>query len=141
MNAKNTKKSLQQRVDDLVAGTGKHAPGGTLTLGNASYTAQSLVQVLTSLGDAIAAADAAKASWQQALGKMTDTRAQRNSRGATHDGPGAEDARPLSDLLGAPCCSCDKPLGTLKRDDDAEAQRAAGHAPLAQSPDERTRQY
>jgi hypothetical protein len=71
----NTKKSLKQRVDGLIAGTSKHAPSGSLTLGNASYTALSLVQALKGLSDAIAAADAAKASWQQALGQMTETRA------------------------------------------------------------------
>jgi hypothetical protein len=75
MNTNITKKSLQQRVDDLVAGTGKHPPNGSLTLGNASYTAQSLVQGLKTLSDAIAAADAARATWQEALGKMTETRA------------------------------------------------------------------
>jgi hypothetical protein len=75
MDANNTKKSLKQRVDGLIAGTSKHAPSGPLTLGNASYTAQSIAQVLQDLVDSIAAADAAKASWQQALGKMTEARA------------------------------------------------------------------
>jgi hypothetical protein len=75
MDANNTKNSLKQRVDGLIAGTNKHPPSGPLTLGNASYTAQSLVQALQSLDDAIAAADAAKASWQQALGKMNEARA------------------------------------------------------------------
>ncbi|MGH7436628.1 MAG: hypothetical protein ACRENE_13220 [Polyangiaceae bacterium] len=74
MNTNSSKKSLQQRVDDLVAGTSKHPPTGSLTLGNASYTAQSLAQVLKGLSDAIAAADAARASWQQALGKMAEAR-------------------------------------------------------------------
>jgi hypothetical protein len=74
MNTNITKKSLKQRVDDLVVGTGKHPPTGSLTLGNAPYTAQSLVQVLKGLSDTIAAADAAKASWQEALGKMTEAR-------------------------------------------------------------------
>jgi hypothetical protein len=73
-NTKDTKTSLKQRVDDLIVGTGKHAPGGSLTLGNASFTAASLGQGLKTVSDAIAAADAAKASWQDALEKWNAVR-------------------------------------------------------------------
>lgn len=75
-NTKDTKKSLKQRVDGLIVGTGKHAPSGSLTLGNASFTAASLGQALRGFSDAIAAADAAKASWQDALEKMNAARSE-----------------------------------------------------------------
>jgi len=44
-------------------------PGGTgsLTVDGVTYTATALVQLLQSLADALAAVDAAKASWQNAL--------------------------------------------------------------------------
>ena len=75
MNTNSTKTSTKQRALALIAGTQKHAPSGPLTLGSASFTAQSLEQTLQSLVDAIAAADAARAAWQDALGKMKATRA------------------------------------------------------------------
>ncbi|MGH7437790.1 MAG: hypothetical protein ACRENE_19100 [Polyangiaceae bacterium] len=75
-NTKDTKKLLLARVDDLIAGTTKHPPGGSLTLGNASFTAASLGQGLEVLSHAIAAADAAKAGWQDALEKMNAARSE-----------------------------------------------------------------
>jgi hypothetical protein len=75
MSSSQTKTSLKQRVLDLIAGTQKHPPTGSLTLGNATYTAQALVQTLQGLASAIDAADAAKASWKDALGKVDTTRA------------------------------------------------------------------
>ncbi len=50
------------RVQALIAGTQKHFPSGSFTLGNATYTTASLVQVLQSLVDAFARVDAAHAS-------------------------------------------------------------------------------
>jgi hypothetical protein len=66
---------MKQRALDLIAGTQKHAPNGPLTLGSTSFTAPSLEQTLQSLVDAMTAADAARAAWQDALGKMKTTRA------------------------------------------------------------------
>src|SRR5258708_3616811 len=73
MKADITKTSMKQRALDLIAGTQKHAPNGPLTLGSTSFTAQSLEQAFQSLVDAIAAADAARAAWHAALGKMKAT--------------------------------------------------------------------
>jgi len=74
-NSKVTKATLQQRIRGLIAGTQKHAPSGSLTLGSTTYTAAALVQLLQSLADALDAADAAKASWEGALKKVNDTEA------------------------------------------------------------------
>ncbi len=71
-----TKGTLQQRVSSLIAGTQKHTPTGPLTFGGATYEATTLVQTLQSLGNAIAAADAAKAKWNDALKIMQDERAK-----------------------------------------------------------------
>jgi hypothetical protein len=71
-----TKTTLQQRIRGLIAGTQKHAPNGSLTLGSATYTTAALVQLLKSLADALDVADAAKASWQDALKNAHDTNAK-----------------------------------------------------------------
>jgi len=71
-----TKATLEQRVRELVAGTQKHSPNGSLTFGGATYTTAALVQELQSLADALAAADAAKASWQDALKDADGVRAK-----------------------------------------------------------------
>ncbi len=73
-----TKATLQQRIRGLIAGTQKHAPSGSLTLGSATYTTPALVQLLKSLADALDAADSAKASWEDALKHATDTKAKVN---------------------------------------------------------------
>ena len=75
MKANSTKTSMKQRALGMIAGTQKHAPNGPLTLGSTSFTAQSLEQPLQSLVDAIAAADAARTAWDDALGKMNVARA------------------------------------------------------------------
>jgi hypothetical protein len=67
-----TKATWEQRIRGLVAGTQKHSPNGSLTLGGATYTATALVQLLQSLADALGAVDSAKASWQDALKNATD---------------------------------------------------------------------
>jgi hypothetical protein len=71
-----TKVMLAQRVRDLVAGTEKHPLSAPLTLGGQSFTEQTLVQVLQSLGNALSAVDTAKASWQSAISNLGDTQAK-----------------------------------------------------------------
>jgi hypothetical protein len=71
-----TKSSLSKRIRDLIAGTQKHTPNGSLTLGNVTYAAPALVQLLQGLADALDATDAARARWQDALKNATDARAK-----------------------------------------------------------------
>jgi hypothetical protein len=71
-----TKYSLSKRIRDLIAGTQKHTPNGSLTLGNVTYAAPALVQLLQGLADALDATDAARARWQDALKNATDARAK-----------------------------------------------------------------
>ena len=71
-----TKITLALRVRNLIAGTQKHSPNGQLTLEGVTYAAADLVKVLQSLSESIANADAAKASWQEALKSMRDTHAK-----------------------------------------------------------------
>jgi hypothetical protein len=73
---KATKTSLSKRIRDLIAGTQKHTPNGSLTLGNVTYAAPALVQLLQGLADALDATDAARARWQDALKNATDARAK-----------------------------------------------------------------
>ncbi len=54
-------------VQALIAGTKKHFPNGSFTLGNTAYTTASLVELFQSLADAIAASDAAHASAKDAV--------------------------------------------------------------------------
>ncbi len=72
----NNKVTLAKRALDLIAGTQKHTPNGSFTLGSAAFTAANLVQLLQGLADAIAAADTAKAGWQDALKSMNDEHAK-----------------------------------------------------------------
>jgi hypothetical protein len=74
--ARVTKVTLAQRVRDLIAGTQKHSPNGQLTLGGETFTAQALIQVLQSLGDALVTVDTAKASWKGALKNLADVKAK-----------------------------------------------------------------
>jgi hypothetical protein len=71
-----TKVTLAQHVRDLVAGTKKHSPNGQLTLGGEAFTAQTLIQTLQSLGDALSTVDSAKASWKDALKNLVDVKAK-----------------------------------------------------------------
>jgi len=73
---KETKVTLALRVQGLIAGTQKHASSGPLTLEGVAYTPAELAQVLQSLSDAIAKADATKADWKDALKSMRDTQAK-----------------------------------------------------------------
>jgi hypothetical protein len=69
-NNKVTKATLQQRVGNLIAGTQKQSPTGQLTFGGTTYESTALVQLFQGLGNAIAAADVAKAKWSDALKSM-----------------------------------------------------------------------
>jgi hypothetical protein len=74
--AKITRVTLAKRVRDLVAGTQKHAPSGQLTLGGQAFTAQSLIQDLQSLENAISKVDVAKAGWKDALKELAEAKAK-----------------------------------------------------------------
>jgi hypothetical protein len=74
MRANRNKLSMAQRVQDLIVGTQKHPPTGSLTIGGKAFTSASLVQVLQSLVDALSAVDVAEANWKGALQKLEETR-------------------------------------------------------------------
>jgi hypothetical protein len=74
--SKVTKVTMAQRVRDLVAGTLKNSPNGSLTFGGQTFTAQSLIQVLQDLENAISKVDTAKASWNDALKSLADEKAK-----------------------------------------------------------------
>jgi hypothetical protein len=65
--SKPTKASTLAHVQALIAGTKQHFPSSTITLGNTAYTTASLVELLQSLADAIAATDAAHAATKEAV--------------------------------------------------------------------------
>ncbi len=71
-----TKVTLEQRARDLIAGTLKHFANEVLAFGGATYAGPVLAQLLQGLIDAMAAADQAKAAWDQALKSMRDSRAK-----------------------------------------------------------------
>jgi len=62
-----TKAAALARVLGLIAGTQKHFPNGSFTLGSTAFTTASLVQLLQSLADAMTAANSAQASAKDAL--------------------------------------------------------------------------
>ena len=75
MNAHNTTKvTLEQCLRNLIAGTQKHLPSGSLTLAGSPFTAQALIQELQSLVDALTATDKSKADWQTAVKNANDTK-------------------------------------------------------------------
>jgi hypothetical protein len=71
-----SKASALARVQALIAGTQKHFPNGSFTLGSTTYTTASLVQVLQGLADAIASLNAAQASAKDVLAAMVETEAK-----------------------------------------------------------------
>jgi hypothetical protein len=71
-----SKANLQTQLGDLVAGTQKHFPNGSLTFGGATYAPAALIQLFQSLDDATTGMDAAKATWQDALKAQSDARAK-----------------------------------------------------------------
>lgn len=74
--SKDNKATLAKLALDLVAGTQKHTPNGSFTIGSESFTAANLVQLLQGLADAIAKVDDAKAAWQDALTSLDDEQAK-----------------------------------------------------------------
>src|SRR5580704_2344817 len=77
------KVTLVQRVRDLIAGTMKHSPTGPLSLGGRSFTAQSLIQFLQDMENAIPQVDTAPSSGPTAAGlsPRTETRLPRKVHG------------------------------------------------------------
>jgi hypothetical protein len=74
--SKPTKADTLARVQAFIAGTQKHFPNGSFTIGNATFTTPSLVQLFQSLDDAITGANAAKASAKDAVATMRAVRAK-----------------------------------------------------------------
>jgi hypothetical protein len=62
-----TKAAALAQVLALIAGTQKHFPNGSFTIGSTTYTAASLVQVLQGLANTMAALNAAQAGAKDAL--------------------------------------------------------------------------
>jgi hypothetical protein len=62
-----TKAAALARVQALIAGTTKHFPNGSFTLGGTTYTSASLIQVLQGLANAMQARDVAQAGAKDAL--------------------------------------------------------------------------
>jgi len=62
-----SKATALARVQALVAGTEKHFPSGSFTLGNTTYTTASLVQALKVLEDALTALNAAHSGTKDAV--------------------------------------------------------------------------
>jgi hypothetical protein len=76
--SKLTKATTLARVQALIAGTQKHFPSASFTLGNTAFTTASLVQLLQSLADAIAAVNSAQAGARTAVAAMRAVRANVN---------------------------------------------------------------
>jgi len=66
-NTKVSKATALAAVQALIAGTQKHFPKGSLTFGNATYTAASLLQLLESLAEAMTSLSAAQLAAKDAL--------------------------------------------------------------------------
>ena len=62
-----TKAAALAHVQAIIAGTTKHFPNGSFTIGGTVYTAASLVQVFQGLADAMTARNAAQAGAKDAL--------------------------------------------------------------------------
>jgi hypothetical protein len=75
-SVKPSKASALASVRAIIAGTQKHTPDGSLTFGNATYTASSLVQTLQSLLDAMTAHDAAQAKGRDEILALRDVMAK-----------------------------------------------------------------
>jgi hypothetical protein len=71
-----TKAAALARVQALIAGTTKHFPNGSLTIGGTVYTAASLIQVLQGLANAMTARNAAEAGAKDALAAEQAAQAQ-----------------------------------------------------------------
>jgi len=73
MSSRVTKATALARVQALIAGTQKHLPSATMTLGNASVSSASLIKLLQSLVDAMKAVDVAQASAKDTLQALAST--------------------------------------------------------------------
>jgi hypothetical protein len=62
-----TKAAALAHVQAIIAGTTKHFPNGSFTIGSTVYTAASLIQVFQGLADAMTARNAAEAGAKDAL--------------------------------------------------------------------------
>jgi hypothetical protein len=69
----NTKAAALAHVQAIIAGTTKHFPNGSFTLGNTTYTTASLVQALKSLEDALTAVAAAHSGTKDAVSTLHAT--------------------------------------------------------------------
>ena len=67
--------TVVDRLQKSIAGVKKHFPNG-VTLGGASYTTAALEQLFTSYVSAATAAQAARASWRDAVGAAHDAKAK-----------------------------------------------------------------
>jgi hypothetical protein len=68
--SKPSKVATLARVQAIIAGTQKHFPSGSFTLGNVAFTTASLVQLFQTLADAIAAVNTAQAGAKSAVAAM-----------------------------------------------------------------------
>jgi hypothetical protein len=68
-----SKATALAQVQALMAGTEKHFPNGSFTLGNTTYTTASLLQALRSLEDAVTALAAAHSSTKDAVSALRAT--------------------------------------------------------------------
>jgi hypothetical protein len=66
-NTSKSKAAALAQVQALIAGTQKHFPTGSFTIGNTTYTSASLVQTLQGLADTMAALNAAQTGAKDAL--------------------------------------------------------------------------
>jgi hypothetical protein len=65
--SKLTKAAALAQVQALIAGTTKHFPSGSFTIGNTTYTSASLVQILQGLANAMSAVATAETGAKDAL--------------------------------------------------------------------------
>ncbi|MDP9002077.1 MAG: hypothetical protein M3O46_18445 [Myxococcota bacterium] len=66
ITSKSNKATALTRVQALIAGTQKHFPNGSFTLGNTAYTAEALIQALKSLENALVSLNTAHTSVKDA---------------------------------------------------------------------------
>jgi hypothetical protein len=71
-----TKAQALAGVQALIAGTQKHFPNGTFTIGNAAFTTASLVGLLQSLEDAMTKQNASSAAARDALAALRERESQ-----------------------------------------------------------------
>jgi hypothetical protein len=71
-----SKAAALARVQALIAGTSKHFPNGSFTIGSTTYSSASLLQLLQKLADAMSARDAAQAGAKDAMAAEQAAQAQ-----------------------------------------------------------------